>query len=63
LTYRELNDLFFRLWADEKGIIRGKPVMFIYRMNTAAGISSLDDPVDQGLLSSELARAGLSLTP
>ena len=63
MTYRELNDLFFRLWADEKGIIRGKPVMLIYRMNTAAGISSLDDPVDQGLLSSELARAGLSLTP
>lgn len=30
MTYRELNDLFFKTWADKHGIIRGKPVMLIY---------------------------------
>ena len=37
MTYRELNDLFSKIWADKHGIIRGKPVMLIYRMNHAAG--------------------------
>ena len=42
MTYRELNDLFFKTWADKHGIIRGKPVMLIYRMNHAAGAEGLD---------------------
>lgn len=59
MTYRELNDLFFATWADERGIIRGKPVMLIYRMNMKAG--SLDSVVDDKLLATELKRAGLVL--
>ena len=58
MTYRELNDLFFKVWADKHGIIRGKPVMVIYRMNRAAGVDSV---VDQSLLAAELTKANLPL--
>lgn len=59
MTYRELNNLFFETWADDKGIIWGKPVELIYRMNMKGG--SLDSIVDKSLLAAELERAGLSL--
>ena len=59
MTYRELNNLFFETWADAKGIIWGKPVALIYRMNIHAG--SLDDIVDEELLERELKKSGLSL--
>lgn len=58
MTYRELNDLFFKVWADKQGIIRGKPVMVIYRMNRAAGVDSV---VDKSLLAAELTKANLTL--
>lgn len=61
MTYQELNDLFFKTWADEHGIIRGKPVMLIYRMNQAAGENGMDDEVDEALLAAELKKAGLTL--
>lgn len=61
MTYRELNDLFFKVWADKRGIIRGKPVMVIYRMNHAAGADGLDSVVDQSLLATELTKANLTL--
>ena len=61
MTYQELNDLFFKTWADKHGIIRGKPVMLIYRMNQAAGEDGMDDKVDEALLAAELKKAGLSL--
>lgn len=61
MTYRELNDLFFKVWADKHGIIRGKPVMVIYRMNHAAGADGLDSVVDQSLLAAELTKANLTL--
>jgi len=61
MTYQELNDLFFKTWADEHGIIRGKPVMLIYRMNQAAGEDGMDDKVDEALLAAELKKAGLTL--
>lgn len=61
MTYRELNDLFFKVWADKHGIIRGKPVMVIYRMNHAAGADGLDSVVDQSLLAAELTKADLTL--
>ena len=61
MTYRELNDLFFKTWADKHGIIRGKPVMLIYRMNHAAGAEGLDAVVDESLLAAELKKAGLTL--
>ena len=54
MTYRELNDLFFKPWVDKHGIIRGKPVMLIYRMNHAAGAERLDAVVDESLLAAEL---------
>ena len=61
MTYKELNDLFFKTWADEHGIIHGKPVMLIYRMNQAAGEDGVDDEVDEALLAAELKKAGLTL--
>lgn len=61
MTYRELNDLFFKVWVDKHGIIRGKPVMVIYRMNHAAGADGLDSVVDQSLLAAELTKADLTL--
>ena len=54
MTYHELNELFFKTWADDHGIIRGKPVMLIYRMNQAAGENGMDDEVDEAFLSAEL---------
>lgn len=61
MTYQELNDLFFKTWGDEHSIIRGKPVMLIYRMNQAAGENGMDDEVDEALLAAELKKAGLTL--
>lgn len=61
MTYKELNDLFFKTWADEHGIIRGKPVMLIYHMNQAAGEDGMDNEVDEALLTAELKKAGLTL--
>ena len=58
---RPLNDLFSKIWADKHGIIRGKPVMLIYRMNHAAGAEGLDAVVDESLLAAELKKAGLTL--
>lgn len=61
MTYKELNDLFCKTWADEHGIIRGKPVMLIYHMNQAAGEDGMDNEVDEALLAAELKKAGLTL--
>ena len=61
MTYHKLNELFFKTWADDHGIIRGKPVMLIYRMNRAAGENGMDDEVDEAFLSAELKKVGLSL--
>lgn len=61
MTYRELNGLFFKTWADEHGIIRGKPVMLIYRMNRMAEKGGPDTIVDEAFLSAELKKAGLGL--
>ena len=61
MTYRELNDLFFKTWADEHGIIHGRPVMLIYRMNRMAENGGPDALVDEAFLSAELKKAGLVL--
>lgn len=61
MTYRELNDLFFKSWADDRGIIRGKSVMLIYRMNQLAGKDGLDSVVDESILAAELKEANLML--
>ncbi len=62
MTYRELNDLFFKTWADKHGIIRGKPVMLIYRMNHTVGKEGADTIVDEFILAAELKKADLTLT-
>jgi len=59
MTFREMNDMFFREWADEKGLVWGKPVMLIYRMNQLA--RGQNDIVDEALLVKELERCGLTL--
>ena len=59
MTYRELNELFSRTWADEKGLIRGNPVGLIYKINQLA--DTLDSTVDEETLRTELKRAELSL--
>jgi hypothetical protein len=59
MTYRELNELFSQAWTDENGIIQGKPVMLMYKMNMLA--DSPDSTVDIELLRRELEQAGLSL--
>lgn len=61
MTYHELNELFFKTWADEHGIIHGKPVMLIYRMNRMAEKGGPDTLVDEAFLSAELKKAGLVL--
>lgn len=61
MTYHELNELFFKTWADEHGIIHGKPVMLIYRMNRMAENGGPDALVDEAFLTAELKKAGLSL--
>lgn len=61
MTYKELNDLFWATWGDDKGIIRGKPVEFICRVNTVAGTGGLYEEVDMAFLQRELDRAGLEL--
>lgn len=61
MTYRELNDLFFKTWADDRGIIRGKPVTLIYRMNQLAGKDGMDSVVDESILAAELKEANLTL--
>ena len=59
MTYRELNELFSLAWADEDGVIRGKPVTLVYKMNIVS--DSPDSEVDIKLLRAELKQAGLSL--
>ena len=59
MTYRDLNELFSLAWADENGVIRGKPALLMYKMNILA--DSPDSTVDLELLRTELKQAGLSL--
>ena len=59
MTYRDLNELFSLAWADENGVIRGKPALLMYKMNILA--DSPDSTVDIDLLRTELKQAGLSL--
>lgn len=61
MTYKTLNELFVKNWADGHGFIHGKPVMLIYRMNMAAGPAGMDAIVDEELLQAELDKHGLVL--
>ena len=48
MTYRELYERMIEKHADEKGIVRGKPVMLLYRISMAAEANGLDSIVPDG---------------
>ena len=45
MTYRELYEKMIKKYADEKGIVRGKPVMLLYRISKAAEDKGFDSLV------------------
>lgn len=45
-TYRELYEKLLDKYADEKGIIRGEPVMMLYRISRYAESVGFDSIVD-----------------
>lgn len=47
MTYRELYDSLIEKYADEKGIIRGKPCSLIYRVSRAGEAVGFDRVVDE----------------
>ena len=49
MTYRELYEKMIYKYADEKGIVRGKPVMLLYRISKAAEANGLDSIVNDEL--------------
>ena len=46
MTYRELYEKLMAKHADEKGIIRGEPVMILYRVSRYAESVGFDSVVD-----------------
>lgn len=48
MTYRELYEKMIEKYADEKGIVRGKPVMLLYKISKAAEANGLDSFVPDG---------------
>lgn len=48
MTYRELYESLVKKYADEKGVIRGKPVILLYRISKAAETYGLDSLVPNG---------------
>lgn len=45
-TYRELYEKLMDKYADEKGVIRGEPVMMLYRISRYAESVGFDSIVD-----------------
>jgi len=50
MTYRELYDSLIEKYADEKGIIRGKPCALLYRVSRAGEAAGFDSIVDDSVL-------------
>lgn len=50
MTYRELYEKLAKKFADEKGIIQGKPVMLLYRISRAAESAGIDSIVDDRIM-------------
>jgi hypothetical protein len=46
MTYRELYDSLIEKYADEKGIIRGKPCSLIYRVSRAGEAAGFDSLIE-----------------
>ena len=51
MTYRELYEQLIEKYADEKGIIRGKPCSILYRISRAAEVAGFDSVVDEAFKS------------
>lgn len=49
MTYRELYEKMIEKYADEKGIVRGKPVMLLYRISKAAEANGIDSTINDDL--------------
>lgn len=49
MTYRELYEQLAEKYADEKGIIRGKPCTLLYRVSRAGEAAGFDNVVDDVL--------------
>lgn len=47
MTYRELYEQLIEKYADEKGIIRGKPCTLLYRVSRAGETAGFDSTVDE----------------
>lgn len=47
MTYRELYDSLIEKYADEKGIIRGKPCALLYRVSRAGEAAGFDNTISQ----------------
>ena len=45
-TYRELYEKLLDKFADKKGIVRGEPVMMLYRISRYAEDAGFDSVVD-----------------
>ena len=54
MTYRELYDSLIEKYADEKGIIRGKPCILLYRVSRAGEVAGFDQIVDEKLLTEKV---------
>lgn len=59
MTYRELNEKLFDLFADAEGNLEGDPVEFLYEMNKSAGNRGSDAQVDEKELNALLKSFGL----
>ena len=49
MTYRELYESLVEKYADEKGIVRGKPVMLLYRISRAGEANGYDSIVSDDI--------------
>ena len=54
MTYRELYDSLIEKYADEKGTVRGKPCILLYRVSRAGEVAGFDQIVDEKLLTEKL---------
>jgi len=50
MTYREINERFFRTFGNGKDTFSGKPVEALYRINREARENGEDDEVDESRL-------------
>ena len=59
MTYWELLNRLFDKNADEKGIVRGAPVMLMYMISKASEKAGVHSPVDSDFLTESLRAGGI----